>query len=151
MINHASAGRGRQQSKIILRPRLFALLAELRPVTLVVAPAGYGKTALAESWLQTLDLPRAWLTLEQRHRELAHFSTDLATALRPLLAAAALPQPQEEAAAPVLLDGLLAQLHTLRRPAILVLDDCHVLEHSASQAFMTPLKKGRRNSRFLRK
>jgi LuxR family maltose regulon positive regulatory protein len=137
MINHASAGRGRQQSKIILRPRLFALLAELRPVTLVVAPAGYGKTALAESWLQTLDLPRAWLTLEQRHRELARFSTDLATALRPLLPAAALPPPQEQVAAPVLLDGLLAQLHTLRRPAILVLDDCHVLEHSASQAFIS--------------
>jgi len=137
MINHFSAGRWRQRSKIIMRPRLFGLLAEPRPVTLVVAPAGYGKTALVESWLQTLDLPRAWLTLEQRHRELARFATDLATALRPLLPAGAAPLLQEQMAAPAPLDGLLAQLHTLRRPGILVLDDCHLLEHSAPQAFIS--------------
>src|SRR5215831_7297130 len=41
---------------VLLRPDLQALLPEIRvhPLTLVVAPAGYGKTTLLSQWVQDL-------------------------------------------------------------------------------------------------
>src|SRR5262245_22339757 len=48
------------------RPRLIARLAEglERPLTLVCAPAGYGKTTLLRQWLDACTYPAAWLSLD---------------------------------------------------------------------------------------
>jgi ATP/maltotriose-dependent transcriptional regulator MalT/DNA-binding SARP family transcriptional activator len=59
---------------VLLRPDLHALLAEVRvqPVTLVTAPAGYGKTTLLSQWAQSLARTGAsvcWLTLDGAERE----------------------------------------------------------------------------------
>ncbi|HEX2770978.1 MAG TPA: LuxR C-terminal-related transcriptional regulator [Micromonosporaceae bacterium] len=57
---------------VVARPRLFTRLDEAaaRPVTLLVAPAGWGKTVLLTSWLRSQDGGRgsAWLTVEARDR-----------------------------------------------------------------------------------
>jgi LuxR family transcriptional regulator, maltose regulon positive regulatory protein len=57
---------------VIARPRLFTHLdqAASRPVTLVVAPAGWGKTVLLTSWLWTSEAGRgsAWVTVEAGDR-----------------------------------------------------------------------------------
>ncbi len=49
------------------RPRLRALLDDRRPITLVAAPAGFGKTTLLAGWLaETTTVDRvAWLALEE--------------------------------------------------------------------------------------
>lgn len=59
------------------------LLALDRPLTLVVAPAGFGKTTLAASWLRTLgrDVRAAWLTLDEADNEPVRFWTYLVAAL----------------------------------------------------------------------
>jgi len=132
----------RQRNAFVTRPRLFALLAELRPVTLIAAPAGYGKTVLIESWLQTLDLPHAWLTLDERHRQMAHFATDLIAALHDAAPATAIPATvatplSAHDLAPSLADQMLARLSTLPAPTLLVLDGYHALVSSETHAFVS--------------
>ncbi|MFV9502965.1 MAG: BTAD domain-containing putative transcriptional regulator [Oscillochloridaceae bacterium umkhey_bin13] len=61
------------RSEILLRPDLQALLAEvrLRPATLVIAPAGYGKTTLLTQWASDLERTGAdvvWLGLDSDDR-----------------------------------------------------------------------------------
>lgn len=63
---------------VLLRPDLQAQLSEVRlqPLTLVVAPAGYGKTTLITQWQQELSrtgAPIAWLTLDDGDRDPALF------------------------------------------------------------------------------
>jgi LuxR family maltose regulon positive regulatory protein len=44
-----------------------------RPLTLVSAPAGYGKTTLISCWLESLDIPRAWLSIDKTDNDLHRF------------------------------------------------------------------------------
>jgi LuxR family maltose regulon positive regulatory protein len=44
-----------------------------RPLTLVSAPAGYGKSALISSWLETNENPAAWLSLSKSDSDLRTF------------------------------------------------------------------------------
>mgnify|MGYP001156492518 FL=1 len=54
-------------SGLVPRPLLTARLNEglAGPLTLVSAPAGFGKTTLVSSWLRQVDLPAAWLSLDE--------------------------------------------------------------------------------------
>jgi ATP/maltotriose-dependent transcriptional regulator MalT/DNA-binding SARP family transcriptional activator len=63
---------------VLFRPDLQALLSEIRvhPLTMVVAPAGYGKTTLLSQWVQDLTRTGAavcWLTLDSSERAPALF------------------------------------------------------------------------------
>jgi LuxR family transcriptional regulator, maltose regulon positive regulatory protein len=55
------------RADVIARPRLMLHLREglTRPLTLICASAGYGKTTLLSQWLSELQLPRAWLSLDR--------------------------------------------------------------------------------------
>jgi LuxR family transcriptional regulator, maltose regulon positive regulatory protein len=55
----------------VRRPRLLQLLDEAvgAPLTLVVAPAGVGKTVLVSSWVAGSTVPAAWLSLNEADRE----------------------------------------------------------------------------------
>lgn len=68
----------------IARPRLFALLSELRRLTLVSAPDGYGKTVLVSTWLESLGAPYTWLTLDVSHSDPNRFATDFLAAVHVL-------------------------------------------------------------------
>lgn len=50
-------------------------------LTLLVAPAGAGKTALLREWARAQDPPPAWLDLTPAHNDPARFTADLARAL----------------------------------------------------------------------
>ena len=62
---------------LVWRPRLIERLDEGlrlgRGLTLVSAPAGYGKTTLIAQWLQTVDRPVAWLSLNEANNDLVRF------------------------------------------------------------------------------
>src|SRR5437588_2401349 len=71
---------------LISRPRLTGLLAESlkRPLTLVSAPAGFGKTTLLSAWQQSLQAgnPRvAWVSLDEEDNDPRLFWTYVLTAL----------------------------------------------------------------------
>ena len=57
------------------RPELLAWLEKRRrrPLTLVSAPAGYGKSTPVSCWLDTRDSPGAWLSLDEHDNDLRLF------------------------------------------------------------------------------
>ena len=116
------------------RPRLHALLRtglESR-LTLLSAPAGFGKTTLLSEWLSALDLPVAWLSLDEQDNAWPRFLAYILTALQSvdpsmgagLLGALESPDPPSF---DHFLSALPRDLAAIRRPFVLVLDDFHVL------------------------
>jgi LuxR family maltose regulon positive regulatory protein len=120
---------------MVARPRLFALLdaGVERPVTLVAAPAGSGKTMLLTSWVSAVSPPGpvAWLSLDPGDNDPVRFWTYVLAALCRSGAVptdsglrALLPSPHgDDALLPLLLHGL----DELPSPVVLVLDDVHEL------------------------
>src|SRR5512134_1181600 len=76
------------RSNPVLRSRLIERLNEGlsagRKLTLVSAPAGFGKTTLVSEWLSTCGRPVAWLSLDEGDSDPARFLTYLITALQTL-------------------------------------------------------------------
>lgn len=76
--------RPRLRADLVDRPRLMSQLAcgvEHR-VTLISAPAGYGKTTLLCQWLATCPHPSAWLSLDENDSDLAVFASYFVAAVR---------------------------------------------------------------------
>jgi LuxR family transcriptional regulator, maltose regulon positive regulatory protein len=125
----------RVPGRVVARPRLFELLdtGVERPVTLVAAPAGSGKTMLLTSWMSAVSPPGpvAWLSLDHGDNEPVRFWTYMLAALCRSGALPAdsglqtlLPSPEgDDALLPLLLHGL----EELDSPVVLVLDDVHEL------------------------
>ncbi|NNJ11360.1 LuxR family transcriptional regulator [Chloroflexales bacterium ZM16-3] len=104
-----------------------------RKLTLLAAPAGFGKTSLASAWLADCGRPAAWLSLDEGDADPARFLTYLIAALQtlsPTIGAdvLALLQSSQPPSIDALLPLLLNQIATLPRPAILVLEDYHLLD-----------------------
>lgn len=120
---------------VVLRPRLIERLnAGLhRKLTLISAPAGFGKTTLLSEWTLGLGRSVAWLSLDEGDNDPARFLTYLVTALQTIaanigkgvLGLLQSPQPPPPEA---LLTALLNDLTTISDPFVLVLDDYHVLD-----------------------
>jgi len=57
------------------RPQLLERLHQQRqrPLTLVSAPAGFGKSTLLAAWLEDCDWQSAWLSLDDGDNDLATF------------------------------------------------------------------------------
>ncbi|RPI26011.1 MAG: hypothetical protein EHM70_19485, partial [Chloroflexota bacterium] len=120
----------------VARPRLLELLnaGSQRALTLVSAPAGFGKTTLLTSWVSHTHLPIAWLSIDEGDNDPVRFVSYLAAALE-----SALPdiegkfqgkfltlQPSIQPA----MTGLVNQLAAVIDPFVLVLDDYQFI-HSA--------------------
>ncbi len=131
--------RPRLRSHLVSRSHLTDLLQQgmERALTLVSAPAGFGKTTLLAQWLAEHEPSAAWLSLEAEENEPVRFFSYLLTALQILF-------PQVGTLARTLLETSLAlpleRMLTLlindlleRAPGhfALVLDDYHVIENDA--------------------
>src|SRR5438034_2139169 len=70
--------------KVVQRPRLIERLNEglHRKLTLISAPAGFGKTTLVSEWVAGCDRQVAWLSLDEEDSDPARFLTYLVAALR---------------------------------------------------------------------
>lgn len=75
--------------QFVPRPRLKLHLDEgLRGkpgVTLISAPAGFGKTTLVSEWLTRCARRAAWLSLDEGDNDIARFLTYLAAALQTIM------------------------------------------------------------------
>ncbi|MGQ0602412.1 MAG: LuxR C-terminal-related transcriptional regulator, partial [Anaerolineales bacterium] len=71
------------RSESVLRPRLVARLnsALARPLALLSAPVGFGKTTLVVEWLAQQRIPAAWITLDARDNHLGRFGLNFVAAL----------------------------------------------------------------------
>src|SRR5512137_2548548 len=78
----------RVRRRLVSRPRLLEQLNAPHSLTFVLAPAGYGKTTLLSTWLDTCRVPNAWLSLDEHDNDLAVFVAGLAEALQGVLPAA---------------------------------------------------------------
>ena len=74
----------RKRNDLIARTRLLERLnAGLSGnVTLVSAPAGFGKTTLIAQWIQSINRPTAWLSLDEHDNELRVFVRSLTATLQ---------------------------------------------------------------------
>jgi LuxR family maltose regulon positive regulatory protein len=99
-------------------------------LTLVSAPAGYGKTTLVTHWLHNAGWPFAWLTLDDNDpaRFLAYLVAALqgidpriGQAVEPMLATPQPPPPES------ILTALINDIATVEEPFVLVLDDYHLI------------------------
>ena len=72
------------QPGVVPRPRLIERLNEglQRRLTLISAPAGFGKTTLLGEWVAALPGPAAWLSLDEGDNDPARFLAYLVAALR---------------------------------------------------------------------
>jgi hypothetical protein len=115
----------------------------VRQLTLVSAPAGFGKTTLQAQWCAQSDLPVAWLSLEPEDNDPTRFLSYLIVALQTLdaqLGEAALtllrtPQPPPAEAVLALLVSEVT--HSSVEDFALVLDDYHVITAESIQRGMT--------------
>ncbi|MBN1122621.1 MAG: hypothetical protein JXJ17_16205 [Anaerolineae bacterium] len=101
-----------------------------RKLSLVSAPAGYGKTTLIVEWLNTIDIPSAWLSLESGDNDPIRFVSYLAAALQqidPTMGNAidSLLQSGHPPPAEVLFNHLIHEIAAHPTPFVLVLDDYH--------------------------
>jgi LuxR family maltose regulon positive regulatory protein len=127
----------RRRRGLTTRPRLSERLnrGADSALTLVSAPAGFGKTTLLTEWLAFVSADgwsAAWLSLDKRDNDPALFWTYFVTALQKAsneVGAAALSLLQS-AHPPVeaLLATLLNDLHAVPNDVVLVLDDYHVID-----------------------
>src|SRR5215467_15014207 len=61
--------------KVVFRSRLIERLNEglRRKLTLISAPAGFGKTTLVSEWVASCERPVAWLSLDEGDNDPARF------------------------------------------------------------------------------
>ncbi len=127
--------------KIVLRPRLIERLNEglstagTPGVTLISAPAGFGKTTLVSEWVASCKLPVAWLSLDEGDSDPARFLAYLVAALQGIAAhtgegVLALFDAAGPQLPPIqsILTALLNEISAIPDDFILVLDDYHLVD-----------------------
>lgn len=131
---------------LVQRPRLTERLrhgAESK-LTLVSAPAGFGKTTLLAGWLAAStsdEWSPVWLSLDPADSQAGTFWTYLITAVRtgaPGVGASALSLLDEPQLPPIetVIATLLNELSALPKDIVLVLDDYHAIDAPDIQAGM---------------
>src|SRR5260221_9274428 len=73
---------------VVTRPRLLERLNEglHRNLILISAPAGFGKTTLVSEWVEGIERPTAWLSLDEGDNDPTRFLTYLVAALQTIAA-----------------------------------------------------------------
>lgn len=120
---------------LVARSRLFELLDEgrVRPLILVSAGAGYGKSVLISSWLTSSDWSDAWLSLDESDSDLRQFLRYFVAALRVVFPGAckqtfSLTEVDQLPPLNMLTTILCNELEAFDQPLIMVLDDYHRID-----------------------
>ena len=129
-----------RRGAIIHRQRLTDLLAEhtSRRVTIVSAPAGYGKTTLLLDFAESWHAPVCWYTLDERDRDLHTFLSYWLACGRaqfpsfgPEVEAAL--KGGEEVSPERWVEVMVSAVQEVDQPFLLVLDDLHHLDEATPE------------------
>ena len=107
-----------------------------RPLTLISAPAGYGKSTLSSRWAAGCDYPNAWVSLEESDSDLQMFLSYVLAAIQTLFPRTnfrteAILETSQMPPAADLARHLLNDLHQISEPFNLVLDDYHRIQRGS--------------------
>lgn len=113
-------------------------------LSLVCAPAGFGKSSLLGAWVQACEHPSAWLSLDEGERDPDQFVAYLTASLRSIAAELgdqdlALAQARPRPAPAAVLSHLINRLARRRGRLVLVLDDYHLASSPAVDALLALL------------
>lgn len=131
---------------LVHRPRLIDFLnhRQARPLLLISAPAGYGKSTLAKCWVESQNCPAAWISLDEHDDNLFTFLSyflaavqtnfpDVGHKTQELLNSTLQPPVS------VIATSLINELTQIERPFILVLDDYHQVHSDSIHELLTQL------------
>ena len=140
----------KKRSKILPRPRLIERLDKSlnRNLTLVSAPAGYGKTTLISSWINNLQEPIAWYSLDAQDNDLFVFLSYLITALQSASGDFEKPidkflqivsQPDQKPNHKKVFAQLINEITSFPQRVVLVLDDYHEIKEPSIHDLISDL------------
>lgn len=121
--------------RLVARPRLAERLEKkaVARVTLISAPAGYGKTTVALQWMESVGGKVAWISLDEADRDPGRFARYLVAALGEAAGAGfetcrALLEGRTPPPWPYFCEALAAELGGLSEDTVLVLEDYHLID-----------------------
>jgi LuxR family maltose regulon positive regulatory protein len=119
---------------ILPRTRLIERLddGKYRKLTLISAPAGYGKSILASAWQEACSCPGAWLSLDENDNDLGVFVNYFISAIQTMFPESftetkALINGQKRPALDIVSTYFVNETASVSQPFMLVLDDYHVI------------------------
>lgn len=133
--------------EVVGRPRIDNLFRTslFHKVTIIRAPAGYGKTTALSHWLQQMQGQNAWLSIDAADNDPIRYWTHLLHAvakacenewdqmLGPIL------QLQDSATTEFFIDSFLRELSFLNSDLHIAIDDYHLINHPAIHQMMNQL------------
>ncbi|GAA0368488.1 LuxR C-terminal-related transcriptional regulator [Bacillus horti] len=134
------------RSKMIPRPFLYEKLqaAAKEKLTVVLAPAGFGKSTLLSQWIRESNTPSGWVSLDKNDNDPVRFWEYFISALNVyqagfgqntllVLRSAGHSDPE------LYMYTLLEELEQIKEPMVIVLDDFHEITSSAVHQGMSIL------------
>jgi LuxR family maltose regulon positive regulatory protein len=135
---------------LVSRPHLIKRQNESvhSKLTLISAPAGFGKTTLVSAWVASSGWPAAWLSLDEADNDPARFMLYFIAALQKIapdigarvLAVLHASQPQKPPPESIM-TTLLNEISAISNNFILVLDDYHLIDSKAIGSILSFLLK----------
>ena len=131
--------------RLVARSLVDKLLTEAcrHSLILMCAPAGYGKTTLAQQYAAARAASVCWYALDEQDNDASVFARYLVASLARHVALPdeihALLGTEQAVDARELVHGLLAELDQVQHPLILVLDDAHLIHEPAIRAALDTL------------
>lgn len=126
------------QQSLVPRQRLMEQMNQVlqKKLTLVSAPAGYGKTMLLSSWANLCRIPMAWISLDDGENDLARFLAYLVASLEKIKAGICkdIPDLNQSPQLPLrkeFISDLINEIEKIKQPFVLILDDYHLISEQA--------------------
>jgi LuxR family maltose regulon positive regulatory protein len=133
---------------LLVREKLIEQLNRniYKPLTLISAPAGYGKSILVSQWIEKSDIKAAWISLDESFNDFASFLELLVAAvdkilpnrlsrIRQLLNASTIPKAE------IVYEEIVNGLVDLEDNHVLVLDDYHLIKNEKIHEFVNSFLK----------